>query len=280
MIKTSKRYQLFLNNYQFYPNSVNFRIHSSKALEKFKNVQSFQLNQLANGKYHFAPDRRELLLLMYDMWSRWLYEIENLIIEVSGNHPDNLVNNKDLELIILLAVKTSDTYIDIIKNKFTNHFEEKFSSIWIECHESVFDFMISEIKKLEHKTFDMVFIKIVDLLCEIMQYSLIEIYEIDSLICINEQDCLHCSQNNICIKNKKTELEKNEIMIVVSTIILKSIIGDNNILLKKINILKKYFEFNKVILKNHTEKSFNLNLINLIENNNLIIDFKKSLLNY
>jgi len=259
MIKASKRYQSFLNNYEFYPNSIQFRINSSKSLEKFKNVQSFQLNQVLNGKYHFNQDRREILLLKYDMWSRWLVEIENLMIELSGNHLEFTLKEKDIEMIISLAVKTSDTYKDVINNKHKENFDQEFSKLWMEIHELSFTYMIEEIKLLTLSSYGTAFTKIVDILTEVMQNTLYEIYELDSIISNNS----------------------NSIFLIVTNMSYKCFdsIGVCSIE-NRINIYKKYFKFDEIYFKNYTDHKLRPNIIDGLEKDGIEINYKKSIASY
>lgn len=281
MIQTSKRYQKFLDSYEFYANSVNFRIHSSKALEKFKNVQSFQLNQLANGKYHFAQDRREVLLLKYDMWSRWLYEIENLMIELSGNHLEHIINSKDIDMIIMLALKTSKSYKTVIHDKHTAFFDTKFVNIWEEMHELAFEHMLESIKLLNGLSFDIVFTRIVDILVEVMQYTLTEIYELDSVFCKLVIKCDNCPEEAVCPKNKREDSEENTIFVIVGSLAYKCLSTTGKcIISERIKIYKKYFDFNEIYFKNYTDEPLHQHLIELIEDSDININFKKSIVHH
>ena len=129
MITTRKRLDNFLDNYQFYPNSVEFRIKSSKALERFKNVQSFQLNEIKNGRYKFSKTRRELLLLKFDLLTKVLYESENLCIQFYG---EQYASNIVVESVVSLVSKASYLYNKIIKEDHPDSFDPIFSGIWIE----------------------------------------------------------------------------------------------------------------------------------------------------
>jgi len=279
MIQASRRYNNFLNNYEFYPNSVHFRIHSSKALEKFKNVQAFQLNQLANGKYHFAPDRREILLLKYDMWSRWLFEIENLMIELSGNHLELKINEKDINTIISLALKTSETYKEVISIRHPESFNESFVKIWLDSHEVVFSYMISAIKQIKGFSFDIAYSKIVDILVEVMQYTLIEIYELDSVFCKLKIKCEDCPENYICPKNKKDD-SKEDIFIVITPLIEKCFkLTGVCLASERIKVYEKHFNFKEIYLKNYTDAHLPERTVLEIENLGTAINYRKSLIN-
>jgi hypothetical protein len=276
MSQSTKRYKKFLENYEFYPNSVHFRIYSSKALEKFKNVQSFQLNQISNGKYYFSHDRREILLLKYDMWSRWLYEVENLMIELSGNHPEFIIDKKDIELIISLAEKTSETYKNVILHKHSESFDQIFTNIWLKIHESPFRYMVEKIKDLIGYNFETTFIKIVDILVEVMQYTLYEIYELDSVICKFTKKCSECNEEDGCKKIK----DKDEcIFLIITEMAYKSHDKIKICLItERLKYYKEHFNIDEVYFKNYTDGKIKSRLIDEIERENIKINFRKSLI--
>ena len=166
MPQTTERYKQFLTNYNFFSNCVQFRIHSSNALEKWKNVQSFQLDQIVNGKFYFAQDRREILLLQYDLWSRWLYEIENLCIELSGNHLDFYTKSSDIAQIVELALKTSDVAGKIMTEHHNDRFDNEFVLIWNKVHNVVNEYMLANFNLFEGMTYDTLFTSIADVLVE------------------------------------------------------------------------------------------------------------------
>lgn len=247
------RYNDYLGNYHFFPNSIEFRIVSSKALEKWKNVQSFQLNQLINGKFFFDQDRRELLLLKYDMWSRWLVELENLFIEL---HEDtSIVRQKDLDVVIKLAKKTAEKYTTIIRDEHTHHFKDDFSEIWLETHNVAYEIMIEEIRKL-HGTYEGVFSEIVHLLCNIMQYTLTEIHELNEIF---------------------KDPEASEIFLVISNFCAHYAKTGNCVVSKRLKIYSKYFPFKSIWFKNYTHDRLPTVLMNNVEASGFEVNYKKTL---
>lgn len=255
---STHRLKTFLESYEFYPNSVEFRIHSSKALEKWKNVQSFQLNQLMNSGFFFAPDRREILLLKYDMWSRWLYEVENLCIELGADHHSTIMEEHDMDIIISLANKTADAYFQIITEQ-EEYFNRDFGKIWLEVHEKAFNFLMNDLKKLQG-SFTNVFTAIVDLLVEIMQYTLTEIHELNHIM------------------TDKQDKKDNTIFLVVSPYCLRYFKETGEWLLShRIQIYKKYFNFDSVYFKNYTDGPIPKGLISNIKQCDVEIDLEKSL---
>lgn len=252
MPKQEQRYLEYLASYHFFPNSIEFRIVSSKAMEKFKNVQSFQLNQLVNGNFYFPQDRREILLLKYDMWSRWLTEVENCFIQHHEN--SDTVREQDIDLILALAEKTAEKYELIISNEHQGHFDENFSKIWINIHHGAFKFLISELASLRG-TYEKVFTQIVDLICEALQYTLTEIHELNEMF-----------------KNP----EADEIFLVVTSFCKRYYQKNGQCLIShRAQQYQKNFPFTKVWFKNYTDEKLPEGLISSIENLSLEVDYKR-----
>lgn len=249
----SQRYLEYLSSYHFYPNSIDFRIVSSKAIEKFKNVQSFQLNQLINSKFYFPQDRREILLLKYDMWSRWLVEVENFFIE---RHEDSSeVTKEDLCIVIALAKKTSEKYTDIMTSN-DNNFNTEFITIWIEAHESELELFFEELQNM-NGSYGSVFQEITDILCEISQCTLAQIYELNEIF--KNKDAGNTEMFLIISKYSTKIFERLGVCITS----------------RRIEIYKKYFNFNKIWLKNYTDDKLPHGIIKAIELSGIEIDYKK-----
>lgn len=271
------RYDKFLSNYEFHSNSIEFRIQSSKALEKFKNVQAFQLNQLINGRFFFAKDRREILLLKYDMWSRWLYEIENYFIEMSGNYSSTVTAN-DVDMMIKLAEKTQDAYYHIMKVEFPNEFDQTFADIWLELHSVMFPHFLNEINQTCGSHRVLAFAHLVDVLVDIMQYTLEEIHELDAMMCKFRIRCTQCPNNVLCPQNKHQDGIDSTPFIIIGAFADKILEQTGvSLVAERIEIYKKHFDMRKVFLKNYTDESISTKMIASIHNARVSIDFKKSL---
>lgn len=252
----NQRYREYLENYHFFPNSIQFRIVSSKGIEKFKNIQSFQLNQLINGKFFFSQDRREILLLKYDMWSRWLVEIENMFIELHDSH--ETISSDEIKHVINLAKKTCEVYESIIQKEHSHHFDGDLAEIWLQCHRHAFEFMIEEISKFSG-TFEDVFTSLVDLLCETLQYTLYEIHELNEILKNPEAKEIFIIANKLACRYKK--------------------VNNESLTVKRLNIYKKYFNFDTIWIKNLTQEALQPSFLADIENAGYKIDYKRCLFN-
>lgn len=259
------RYEKYLETYHMYSNCIQFRIQSSKAIEKWKNVQAFQLNQIANGKFYFEKDRKEILLLKYELWTRFIFEVENYIIELMNEHEKEVHNNIDsneLNSIISLAEKTCDVYEDVILNRFPQHFNELFSEIWIKTHRKSNELMISQFMSLVNLSYDKFFIRIVEILSKMLHYTLIEIHELNGFF-------------SHFIDTKNT-LAKNEPPFMIATPIdmYAKMFGFENLTIQRYNVYKEYFDIKELYFKNYGEQRIPREVFDTIEKDGIDIRYK------
>lgn len=271
MERAVRRLETFLENYAFFSNNIGFRIKSSKALEKWKNIQSFQLNQIANGKYHFHPQKREILLLKYDLWTRWITEIENLMIEMSENSPENVITEEQICGIIKLADKTTSVYKDIILDKHKDRFHNLFSKAWLETHELVYDIMLTEVRGLAGFRFDISFTALVDILSSVMQYTLLELHELNDLFCYYNKDSV---EEN---KGKTFEEINTPFMIITKMDELSYNLTGKYLVVERFKIYKKRFGITSTFFKNYSGQQIPKEIFEQIEETGTNIKYK---LNY
>lgn len=271
---TTARYKDFLSSYKFYPNSVNFRIVSSKSLERWKNVQSFQLSELVNGKFFFAKDRREILLQQYDLWSRFLYEIENFCIERFGDE-NKLTTDEDVNFVLALAGKTTALYKKLVLVDHNQQFENVFLNIWLEIHETSYRYLIQEIKLLAGLPFEDFYAKLVSTLIAVMQYTLIEIHELDMLLC--KVEGVH---PGVFPCTEKLTLSKGTIPFVIVTSLVDRVFAMTGTCLvcERLKVYSKYIDLEEIYIKNYTGAPVNSRIIENIEHNGFKVNFRKSML--
>lgn len=274
MPTTTARYKDFLSSYKFYPNSINFRIVSSKSIERWKNVQSFQLSQLIKGKFFFSKDRREILLQQYDLWSRFLYEVENFCIERSGDE-NKLTTSEDVDLVLVLADKTSALYKRLMLVDYNHRFENVFLKIWLEIHETPYRYLIQEIKLLAGLPFEDFFAKLVSVLIAVMQYTLIEIHELDMLLCKVEGPGA-----GVFPSTERLTLPKDTIPFVIITSLVDRVFAMTGscLVCERLKVYRKYIDLDEIYLKNYTDAPVNARLIENIERNGFKVNFRKSML--
>lgn len=290
MITTRKRLDKFLDNYQFYSNSVEFRISSSKALERFKNVQSFQLNEIKNGRYKFSKTRRELLLLKFDLLTKVLYESENLCIQFYG---DQYASNIVVESVISLVSKASYLYNKIIKEDHPEAFDPIFSNIWIEMFSINEQLLKKQILSLEGAEFSVFFNNLVDTVSALLQNSTFELFELDVLLMKQRKLYNHLNssvanqemdpdtiKNNMEITRGSRQLNYDDtksLMLVISNYINSDTENSRFYLESKMRIFLKYFEIESIYFKNLSDGPTKANVIEEIEKYGIRIDYKGSL---
>ena len=177
MIILQNRLDNFLEGYIFYPNSVDFRIVSSKALEKFKNIQAFQLNEIRNGKYRFGKSRRELLLLKFDLITKVLHEAENLCIQCY--HDNNLVTDYIINAVSEMIYKAKILYSEIVLEKHPDSFDLVFSKIWIQIIDTVESVITEKLQEMRGAALETFFGTLVDIISGSLQNSTFELFELD-----------------------------------------------------------------------------------------------------
>lgn len=226
------RVKNYLRNYKFRSNNIEFRIKSSKALEKFKNAQSFQLSELVSGKFHFAQERREILLLEYDIVTRWLLEVENSIIETSVI---------DVDLFLELAMKGHDKINQTIA-EYPEKFDGEFTKIFTDSHSFGFKKFVGLIETLDTSSIFSYYAELVDLTISVMEHTLIEIHELNNIIGKkhklkkNDDGLYICETNpNIYLTTIAVECFKNHGFSITKT---------------RIEMYQNFFIFDEIAIKN------------------------------
>lgn len=287
----NSRLNSFLDSYKFYPNNIDFRIISTKAIERFKDLQAFQLNEIRNGMYVFGASKRELLLLKYDLTSKVLTEIENLCIE--HNSVTNTATSEVINASLELYKKAHKVFTDIVLTHKKENFDHKFTKVWLEVHEIVHEIIVEKVIDLEGLNLLIFFDEIVNIIAQKMECTLMEIYEIDvhmtkighifkgdfpSDTCLAElrrsKLKLVCSEGE---NFQDSNLNTNNFMIVL-TRQLNDLDKDAERLLRhKLSLYSRTFNFDKFTIKNLTMNKASPRFISTIEEYKEI-DFKLSVI--
>jgi len=249
-MNTETRKVNYLKTYKFFQNSIDFRICSSKMLEQWKNVQSFQLNQLVNGKFYFSGHLREMLLLKYDLWSKFLYEMENYCIE----HGDGCINIDDLDFCMDTAARTFDKFNAITKEN-PEQFETDFMNIYVQVNSPVERYISAEIDRLENTTIEIFFTELVDAVIKMLQHELIVLHELQHL------------RNN-----------KSETPALIITEFNEHAFGITGecFCTSRVKIYQELFNLTEVCVKNYTVKPINPAVAENIEHLGIEVNYKLS----
>lgn len=251
------RVKNYLSNYKFQSNNIEFRIVSSKAMEKFKNVQSFQLGQLINGKFFFAQQRRELLLLEYDIVTKWLTEIESSIIAQS---------KVDINMVVGLAFKSHKKIQETVE-LYPDKFDTEFTKIYSEMHDYVFNKLLYLIDRLDTSSTYKFYTSLVDLVIASMDHTLIEIHELNNILEVD---------NNLQRANNGKFILETPPKIYITNISIESFVKhDFSFTKERIAMYKKYFEFDHIIIKNFSNVKIPKEVFENIETI-VCIDYKGS----
>ena len=247
----------FLCNYEFISNNIEFRIISSKALERFKNAQAFQLGELVNGKFHFPQERRELLLLEYDIVTRWLGEIERSIIE------DSII---DVESILEFAAKGRVVTLDTIADN-PDKFDREFTKIFSTVREQGFVQCMKLIEEIDQTSIGEFFTELVDLVILAMEHMMVEIHELNSIIPVNHK----------MVKNEdvKYVLDSTPNIYITSMSVNSFEKFNFGVTKHRLAVYKEYLEFGSIIIKNVSNSKISDDILNNIETV-VNVDYKAS----
>lgn len=257
--KSTERLNNFLDSYNFYSNNIDFRIVSSKAIEKFKNVQAFQLNQITNGKFYFKKDRKEILLLKYDMWSRWIYEIENLFIEMLSHSSSTLIEWSHIIHLISLADKMNDKYKEVMLKERRDFFDENFVKIWLKGHKNAYNLLIQKFRDLLGYQFNIAFPMIVENVIQMMRYTLIELHELNGVYSYFE-DSETCEPMPFMIYTDLDKVSCREF--------------DRHLIIDRLDIYREHFDIKELYIKNYSDNPFDPEIFDEIEERGIKINYR------
>lgn len=306
-MKTIKnRLNNFLETYEFYPNSVDFRIVSSRALEKFKNVQSFQLNEIRNGNYKFGESRRELLLLKFDLLTRVLIETENLCIQ---HYHNNITNDFIIDAAMSMLYKSRTLYEKIILEDHKDSFDDVFSAMWIEIVSTV-EYVINErLRKLKGATLEVFYTEFVGIVSSSIQNSTFELFELDvqlsksghvdpmgvtvqgseyiedqitkckgSFWSLDKPEIFGDTRKNERTDDRRSGCNCESLMLVLSNQTNTSNSYAQTHLRNKIDVYLKHFDIKYIFFKNLSDSPLNHEVIKLVESYSIPLDLRRSLI--
>lgn len=155
-------------------NNIEFRKASSIAVAKFKQHEHFVLSEITEGRIEFNRTSREIMLLKFRLWSRWIADIEDIIAFLPGNE----LKQNDIDNMIYTMESVDNRYTTTILEN-THLFEKKQSNCWIEVHKGVaYAYLDGEVKSTVGMSKVEAFNVIISAIIEAMLMGLYELWEI------------------------------------------------------------------------------------------------------
>ena len=165
-------------NYQkFTENNIQFRIISSKLIERYKSTQSFVLSEMLHGQYNFSKTSREIALLAMDITFAWLIGLENYLIRDNSPFFD-----KKACLFSLRSMRKADRYWMNVIDNHEDIFEKKITKVWKEIHNLKMNIAKKVIESCEGLSDLEAFSVISNYIIEAMDALKFELYEIDYIV--------------------------------------------------------------------------------------------------
>lgn len=241
-----------INYLEFTENNIEFRISSSKMMERYKNTQSFVLSEMLYGEYKFSKTSKEIALITMDIVFGWMVTLENYLIRDRRELFD--------ENARLFAHESAETARDYYFNTILKHdeiFKKEVVDVWTDLHNDKFSMLLNVLGScVGMKDID-AFSYIVNTLTEAMDALKFELYEIDYLLENGKRPFL-------CLSD-------------MSLVILRDF--NKNQLLFRAGVYKKHFDISdSFVLKNYSQEHNPIVFIRELENNGITINNKQSLL--
>lgn len=162
----------------YIPNNINFRIVSSNAIAKFKQDQAYDFNEINQNKNCFSGQAREVILLEYDHWFKWIVKLEKVFLMLSEDDDIELLYQKTN---ILLQNEMDD--ITEIMSVYTDYFSTELTSYMKFIHRYSFETLSGAVKTaLKDNDVFSAYSRIVYLLSLYLQQVLLALQEIEQIM--------------------------------------------------------------------------------------------------
>lgn len=198
---------MIIKRREFVANNIALREISSRCISKYKESQAFALNELqGNATHSFSKTAREILLLKYDTWFKWLIEVEDLVRRYDKHQTDIAI----AAIIIKISDDLEKEYIGIL-NAYPSVFEAQFVKVWLQAHSFMYKYLRAKIMHFSTQDLRSFFINITDTLIRVMDNTLFELHEIDNLF-LNPKE-VFVSFDSICLDYRQV-IQTGECLLV------------------------------------------------------------------
>lgn len=175
-------------------NNIEYRKNSSLSISRFKQHEHFILKEMTEGKTEFNRTSREIMLLKFRLWSRWISDTEDTIAFL----PDSAIKEEDLENLLYTMHIVDHKYTTSIMDN-VHLFEEKQSRCWLEVHRLIaYEYVLDRVKSIVGMDKSTAFGVIIDAIIEAMLMAMYELWEISTIIDDNRENKI--AYTNMCIE--------------------------------------------------------------------------------
>ena len=181
-----------IDYHDYVENNIEFRIVSSKMIERYKSTQSFVLSEMIHGEYKFSKTSKEIVLLVTDTVFAWVIGLENYLIR--DGVP--VFDTEAKDFAIKKAIEVEKYYMDIIRTK-SEIFDSEIAEVWESVHIEKFSNILEILSELEGTSDIEAFSTIVAILIEMLDTLKFELYEIDYLV--NDGEDPFLCMTDLCI---------------------------------------------------------------------------------
>jgi hypothetical protein len=185
------------------------------------------------------------------------------MIEINNNNVDDVLTTNHIDTIIDLADKTTSVYKDIVLNKHADRFDPTFTRVWLDSHEVIYSVMKTQLRGLLGFSFVLAFTGFIDIVSRVMQYTLIELHELNELFCFFKNDCTGNDNIPFMVVTPSDEIAFN--------------LTGKYLVEERFKIYKRVFNIEKMYFKNYSDKRIPHKIFEMIENEGTRIEYK---LNY
>ena len=173
-------------------NNIDFRIISSKLLERYKATQNFVLTEMKYGQYNFSRTSRELAILYTDNSFKGLLDIESFFIR---SHEKILTEDMAKEVVSLLLARMGYLYSVVKYHK--SIFDSVYIELWDKVHFQITRMVERVIEGNVGADIDVAYTELVAILLDSADAIRFELYEIDYIANNREKPFLVVT--NMCI---------------------------------------------------------------------------------
>lgn len=162
----------------YIPNNINFRIVSSNAISKFKQDQAFDFNDLNKHRDILTSAAREVILLEYDHWFKWILRLEKVFLLLGDDENISALGKKSEALLQAEMDEIHEVmsiYTDFFSGDLTNfvNFVHRYSLVSLQ---------IAVAETLKENDMFSAFSKIVFYISIYLQQLLLSLREIELLL--------------------------------------------------------------------------------------------------